>query len=188
MNRKLFLFVLFANIAFEVNAQSAPQVYLDKAVNKLEAGDCDAAQKFYNIYKELSGNPIPSVEAMINDCKNILHIGDIMEVNGGKYTIAYLTENKKHGFAIRDIGVHSIDNPNTLKYLSEQMIPTSAEMDTIYNNNKHIGLTGKYWSSTAEGYVGSGPWKYLFLKDFLTGKTSMSDQRNKNRILIIHRF
>ena len=188
MVSRLLLFVLFANIAFEANAQSNPQVYLDKAINKLETGDCAAAQSFYNIYKELSGKSIPSVEAMINDCKNILHIGDTINVHGEKYTVAFLTSNKKHGFAIRDIGVHSIDNPNTLKYLSEQMIPTSAEMDTIYNKNKHIGLTGRYWSSSADSYVGSGPWKYLFLKDFLTGKTIVSDQRNKNRILLIHRF
>ena len=187
MNRKLFLFVLFANIAFEVNAQSAPQVYLDKAVNKLEAGDCDAAQKFYNIYKELSGNPIPSVEAMINDCKNILHIGDIMEVNGGKYTIAYLTENKKHGFAIKDIGVNSLDIPQTRGYLKEQKIPSLDEMRIIYQNNANIGLSGCYWTRSYPWTIHGKCTRYYVL-NFITGKDYYLSKDKINGILLIHRF
>lgn len=179
------------------NAQSYPQVYLDKAINKLDAGDCDAAQRFYNVYKELSGNPIPSVEAMINDCKSTFHIGDIKEVNGEKYTIAYLTGNKKHGFAIRDIGVHDINNYDRFKLFDVEMMPTLVEMDTIYMNNDHIGLTGKYWTSTECGVGGSisstkdGPWHTIYffhVKNFLTGETSRSLQTDRNRVLIIHRF
>ena len=180
------------------NTQLDYSQYINKAIEMLEAGDCATAQIFYNIYKDLSGKSIPSVEAMMNDCKNYLHIGDTINVQGKKYTVAYLS-NKKHGFAIRDIGVYSLSRFDMRYYLREQMIPTSAEMDTIYINNKHIGLTGRYWTSDRTGryriYNNDSSYKcyYYYYFDFLIGKFSDRDDENNFEdnnygVLLLHRF
>jgi hypothetical protein len=68
MKTRTFLLALFAMVAFGLNAQTDSTYYLHKALQKLEEGDCEAAQKSYNIYKELDGEEKPSVQISIDDC------------------------------------------------------------------------------------------------------------------------
>lgn len=68
MKNKLFLLAFFCMCVFGVNAQSDYSSYLNKALEKLEAGDCEAGRRFYNVYKELSGKSVLSVEELISDC------------------------------------------------------------------------------------------------------------------------
>lgn len=186
MNRTFFLLVSLLLIAFYGNAQTDYSEYLNKAMEKLEAGDCDAAQRYYNVYRELTEKSVNSVEVLLADCKKELHLGDVIDVNGEQYIIAYLMENKLHGFAIRDVGVHSLANKQTLGYLENKMIPSLEEMQIIYKNNGSIGLTGSYWTRSVYGV--SNGWDALYLQDFISGKVYYSSQTNKNGILLLHRF
>lgn len=187
MKTRKLAFVLFTLLAFNLNAQSDYASYLSKAMEKLNVGDCESAQKFYNVYKDLSGKSKPSVQVLIDDCmqENKYRIGGKIVVDGEEYTIAHLVGNKSHGFAIRDIGVISLCVPNTLEYLRKKMIPSLDEMKIIYSNNDNIGLTGKYWTSSVYGY---GDYTYYYLLDFLTGKEYYAHQQTHYGVLLIHRF
>lgn len=69
MKRIMLLFGVFIlNSLTACFAQTDYTHYLDKAVQQLEAGDCDAAQKFYDVYRELSGNNNLSIESNIKKC------------------------------------------------------------------------------------------------------------------------
>lgn len=189
---KLLSFVLFLMMAFSMCAQTDYSEYLNKAMEKLEAGDCAAAQRFYNVYKELAERSVSSIEALIADCMNELHIGDVMDVNGERYIIAYLMDNKQHGFAIKDIGVQSL-NYCFNDYIKEHQIPTWEELDIIYKNNQYIGLTGQYWSRTeSEEYRFTGEAAGLYcvflVKDFISDKTIHTDCRSKSGVLLLYRF
>lgn len=189
MKTKLvFLSILIFNITC-VCAQNDYSNYLNRAMEKLESGDCESAQKFYNVYKDLSGETKPSVQALIDNCnqENKYRIGGKIIVDGEEYTIAHLVGNKNHGFAIRDIGVISLCVPSTLEYLKKQMIPSLDEMKIIYNNNDNLGFTGKYWTSSVYGYQDRG-YTYFYLFDFLTGKQYYASQQNDYNVLLIHRF
>lgn len=50
-------------------AQSDYSSYLDQSMNELGKGNCEGAQKWYNVYKELSGETKSSVQTLIDDCK-----------------------------------------------------------------------------------------------------------------------
>ena len=69
MKRLFLIITLIATIGFEAKGQSNPQDYLDMAKEKLEAGDCAAAQRNYNVYKELTGSRNITLEEAINRCK-----------------------------------------------------------------------------------------------------------------------
>lgn len=189
MTTRRILLAIFAMLALIVNAQFDYSSYLNKTLEKLESGDCESAQKFYNVYKDLSGETKPSVQALIDNCnqENKCRIGGKIIVDGEEYTIAHLVGNKNHGFAIRDIGVISLCVPSTLEYLKKQMIPSLDEMKIIYNNNDNLGFTGKYWTSSVYGYQDRG-YTYFYLFDFLTGKQYYASQQNDYNVLLIHRF
>ncbi len=192
---KKILFTLCALLPFFLYAQSDYSYYLNKAMSKLEEGDCASAQKSYNVYKELSGKIVTSLEVLINDCEeaNKYQIGKKMLVDGKEYTIAYLSENKQHGFAIYDAGTGTITYPYHDSRIKDHKIPTLDELNLIYENNAQIGLTGQYWSRTKSNqYAITGPdagyYCYLIVKDFVTGKIIHSDCRNSYGVLLLHRF
>ena len=151
MNMKMmkFFVMVFALLAFipVVQAQDY-DFYLQRVLQRIDEGDCEGAQKNYNVYKEMTGKTMASVEEMIADCldENQFRIGNTINVSGENYIIAYLTENKQHGFAIKDVGINSLATPQTLGYLSDKKIPSLEEMKIIYQNNGNIGLTGSYWT------------------------------------------
>lgn len=170
-----------------VSAQSDYSSYLSKAMEKIEVGDCDGAERFYNVYKELTGKSVSSLEKQIADCKKEFHLGDVIDVNGEKYIVAHLMNNKLHGFAIKDIGVNNLALPHTLRYLREDKIPTLDEMRIIFKNNEKIGLTGRYWTSSVyqqDGYS----YAFFYLMDFISGKEYYSRQDLSYGVLLIHRF
>ncbi|MCR4665223.1 MAG: hypothetical protein K5660_07645 [Paludibacteraceae bacterium] len=84
MKTRDIIFALFALITFSANAQYDYSSYLHKAMEKLEQGDCQAAQKFYDVYKELSGQSVSSLEVLIADCgesqDKTYNIGDQIKV------------------------------------------------------------------------------------------------------------
>lgn len=68
MKTRFFLVVFSLACALSAVAQTDYSSYLDGAMKKLEAGDCESAQKLYNVYVDLSGDSKPSVQTLINDC------------------------------------------------------------------------------------------------------------------------
>lgn len=190
MKQIILLFCMTFMLA-SVSAQTDYSEYLNRAMEKLEEGDCVAAQKFYNVNKELTLKSVSSVEALIADCTKELHLGDVIDVNGEQYIIAHLMENKLHGFAIRDYGIYAMSQSQIKQLKDEQKIPTWEELMIVYKNNQYIGLTGRYWSETMKKYEGnvySGYTFYYGVKDFLSGKEFIADSDLKYGVLLIHRF
>lgn len=190
--KRIILFFIILSFRVCVSAQTEDySKYLNNALEKLELGDCDAAQKYYSVYKELVGKSVTSVEVLLAECMKELHLGDVIDVSGEQYIVAYLMDNKQHGFAIRDIGMYAMSQSIIKQYKDEQKIPTWEELMLIYKNNQHIGLTGRYWSETMKKYEGNAYNGYTFyygVKDFLSGKEFIADSDLKYGVLLIHRF
>ena len=110
MRRIVLLFSIFTLVAC-VSAQTDYSDYLNKALKELEAGNCDAAQKFYDVYKELSGKTVTSVEVLLADCggkEKTYKVGDFMKVGDEKYQVAYIRDGGKHGLAVLNKGWQSM--------------------------------------------------------------------------------
>ena len=71
--KKTLLILIAVMVGCSINAQSDYSNYLNKALEKLEAGECESAQRFYNIYKELSGSQSSYVESRIQECSEKLY-------------------------------------------------------------------------------------------------------------------
>lgn len=190
MKRRLFTILLITTTII-VNAQTDPSVYLDRTLKRLEEGNCLRAQNNYNVYKQLSNKTDASVEAMIEDCltKSQYRIGSTIDVNGEKYIIAHLTKNKQHGFAIKDEGMYPLwGSSHIISYINDEKIPSLDELEIIFNNNKKIGLTGSYWTSTVYTRLKNDGHSFYYSIDFLSGEQAIADERNNKGILLIHRF
>lgn len=68
MRTKLFLIAVCTFCVATSVAQSDYSNYLDDSMKELGKGNCEGAQKLYNVYKELSGQSKPSVQTLIDDC------------------------------------------------------------------------------------------------------------------------
>ena len=152
MKTKSIFFVLFAALIFTASAQSDYSSYLNKAMEKLETGDCEAAQKYYNVYQELSGETKSSVQVLIDDCTKSRNkeqtyvIGDEMHVKDTTYIVAYIRDGGKHGFAILNLGWKRLylytDN------ILRQEVPTLDELKLIYQNRDVLRIYENYCSAT----------------------------------------
>ena len=186
--KKKLLFAVMALMTLGVSAQTDYSKYLDKVMEKLEEKDCDAAQKLYNVYKDLSGKSASSIEVMITDCqkgpyKDSYNVGDKMKIDGSVYVVAYTRDNGKHGYAVLDQGWKEM----TYDQVSKKQTPTLAEMKLIYANRDLVRLYDKYWTCTKDAGYSS---YYYWTKDFSTGGETSYKNETKNvaRLLLIHRF
>lgn len=184
MKRIVLLFSIFTLVAC-VSAQTDYSDYLDKALKELEAGDCDAAQKFYNVYTELSGKTVTSVEVLLADCgkEKTYKVGDYIKVGDEKYQVAYIRDGGKHGLAVLNKGWKAL-NSNYTDYVTRKGIPTLDEMKLIYANRDIVRLYDIYWTCSK---LQSG---YYCTFDFSTGKMNdgSSSSKEEGVILLIHRF
>lgn len=181
--KKCILCVSFVVLAFSVNAQSDYSLYLSQAWECVTAGKCDAAQRNYGVYRDLTGSRIPSLENAIIECQKSAsatevksyHIGDDAEDFVGKegYKIAYLDRNQKHGFAIGS------------GFTSDGW-PTMEECELMYPNRFSLGLSGEYWTSERENFW--GPIDYHTF-DFSTHKKHGRNLKNKQiKTIYVIRF
>lgn len=188
MKAKILTVLLFAAIAFGVNAQSDYSTYLDKTMEKLEKGDCDGARKFYNVYKELSGKSVSSIEVMIADCvKDITYrVGDSITVGKDKYLVAYIRDGGKHGLAVLNKGWSSLRG-EIFTWVQRKNIPTVAEMKQIYGNRDLSRLYDVYWTCSRSRKDNDFYW---YVVDFSTGVTEERYYGDSNGgvILLIYRF
>ena len=185
MKRIVLLFSILILVACVV-AQTDYSDYLDKALKELEAGDCDAAQKFYNVYTELSGKKVTSVEVLLSDCgkEKTYKVGDYIKVGNDRYQVAYIRDGGKHGLAVLNKGWQSLYYDYDI-YITRKGIPTLEEMKLIYSNRDIVRLYDIYWTCTAK----SDSRNYYSIVDFATGKIDYAYyQSQKGVILLIHRF
>ena len=158
--RKLLLFFACSLLSLAVSSQTADD-YLSKAITKLNEGNCESAQKFYNVYKSLSGETSSAVEVAIIDCEKSnkprnFRIGDDAEdlVGSSGFKIAYLDDSGKHGFAIKYVGAQR--GPTNEP-------PSRNDCKLMYNHRTALGLFGEYWT-------GERNWWGYYTFDFSTGK------------------
>jgi hypothetical protein len=185
MKTKLLILTLFALVSFKLNAQTEYSTYMNKAMEKLEEGDCDAAQKFYNVYKELSEKSVASFEVMIDECKGDKKytLGDTIMVGAQVYKVAYIRDGGRHGLAVREAGWKSLQSSYT-QYVLKKGIPTTEEMKLIYENRDYVRLYNTYFTCTS----GNNNNNYYVTLDFATGKTGSAYYTSERYILLIHRF
>ena len=149
MKAKLLISVLLVMMACAVYAQDYSS-YLNKAMEKLEAGDCRGAQNLYNVYKELSGKSMSSVEVLIADCnrssEKTYSVGDTMHVGKEVYEVAFVRDGGRHGFAICNLGWGYLSSYKN--NISRQEIPTLDELKIIYQSRDILRMYNKYWSRT----------------------------------------
>lgn len=185
MKAKLYLLAFFCACVLDMNAQSNYSSYLNKALEKLEIGDCESAQKFYNVYKDLSGDEKTSVQVIIDDClqklnsEKVYAINDKIQVNSLTYKVIYIEDEGKHGFAVCDYGSGPIKDD----MISARRLPTRSEMKIIYQNRRKIKLTdGYYW--TIDEYD-DGRNYYL---SFYSDSWNYASRTDSYGLLLIYRF
>lgn len=169
MKKRFFVFAVVTAITFgmTVQAQSDNSYYLAQAWECLNSGNCDGAQRNYDVYKQMTGTRSSSIENAIFECsqskknseKKSYSIGDEAKdfVGYEGYKIAYLDASGKHGFAVKleGEGERPIGNSS----------PSFSECEILYRNRLSLGLSGEYW--TKERVAAFGDW-YTF--DFSSGK------------------
>ena len=185
MKAKAIFLVLFAMVANMANAQSDYSNYLDESLSEISKGNCEGAQKLYNVYKEMSGSEKPSVQILIDDCnkKNdenrLYKINDKIEKEGKIYKVAHIEDKGRHGFAICDMGGGSITND----MITNRQLPTRSELKIILRNRRKINVTsGKYWtmdqSESGHYFYWDNGWS-----DWFSGS-----QSDSHGILLMYRF
>lgn len=187
MKRILLLFSIITIMVY-VSAQTEDySKYLNNALEKLESGECDAAQKYYNVYKELAGKSVASVEVLLAECgkEPTCKVGDYIKVGDEKYQVAYIRDGGKHGLAVLNKGWQAMSDKKDL-YITRKGIPTMEEMKLIYSNRDIVRLYDIYWTCSRNS---SSSYYYYYTYDFSTGKITEVDYSNPNGvILLIHRF
>lgn len=173
---------------------SAQQDELNAINKKLAEGNCEGAQKIYELYR--NNYPASSdIESRIAECRNTrasqtpsakaeekkYSIGDDATdfVGESGYKIAYFDASGKHGFAIKQCGETTRGSSSA---------PAYDELKIIYQNRYSLGLSGDYWSSTeVDGML----WRYYTL-NFADGKTHRvrwgSSVTKSRKVLCIKRF
>ncbi|MCR4665220.1 MAG: hypothetical protein K5660_07630 [Paludibacteraceae bacterium] len=191
MKTERIIFVLFAMFALTINAQSDYSSYLNKAMEKLEAGDCESAQKFYNVYKDLSGEQKPSVQVLIDDCKEAAvkkyAIGERIKFKGYTFKVAYLEPSKEHGFAICDNGYSKHLYSSQMFLLEDAHLITLSELNRIIPNKNFLQLSGNYWTSTVAKTSSNIYDIRYYVKNIETGKelsVDCSDEKNGRYYLL----
>lgn len=214
MKKQIILVALLALLALTNYAQTDPTTYLNWTRERLEVGDCEGAQKWYNVYTRTTGSRNMSIETLIQNCSNNTHeIGDQLCVGNNTYTVAYVRDGGKHGLAVLNKGWGRLSEDEST-YITQKGIPNFDELKLIYQNKDVLGLYGVYWSCTEDvassRYIDNGHQnttysnglgtittsesikcyvRYYYRLDFSTGKVD-SDRYDANHavVLLVHRF
>jgi len=175
--------------------------YLQMIGQRLSEGDCESAQRNYNMWKKLTEKTDADIEAEIEFCQkantNIktnkntsdsLYIG--MDYQGGR--IAYLDGSKKHGLIIT---IHNVTNEevtwaaanDTCKALKiggyiDWRLPSKEELLEICKKKSLFGLFSYYWTSN---YYSSSSAAYVGFSNCTSGNESPS---TKNQVRAVRNF
>lgn len=216
MKTKVFIFLICIFVAVETNAQSEPSDYEKRVLEALENGNCASAQFYYNIYKDLFEKVNSSLQSLIDNCQNekskIYNICDIISVDGKDYTVAYVSDDGKHGIAAQVIGWKY---PYDIDEINKYEIPTIDELKLIYSRRGFLlycdgffqlsDLSNVYLSCTRSSVYksrvsitirttngsytsASEPEPLFYAMNFSTGEVLEQNWSDKCVILNIYRF
>ena len=170
--KKTLLILIAVMVGCSINAQSDYSNYLNKALEKLEAGECESAQRFYNIYKELSGSQSSYVESRIQECSEKgkkYKIGEAMDMNvnysltnettGTKKSfsnkfhgqIAYVDNSGNHGMAVYYYGSGNLTDPFDGILIPLGWLPTYSEFLQFLPNLYKLGFEegDEFWTRSS---------------------------------------
>ena len=136
----LILFV-FSALSFHCYAQSDPSVYIKLTKEKLAVGDCYEAQRFYKVYKGLTGKKDAAIEASIRDCN--------ADANAPRVQKGYVDLGLPSGTLWKDKnepGFYTFDEAVS-KFGSK--LPTREMLEELKSSCK--------WTWTGKGYKVTGP-------------------------------
>lgn len=146
-------------------AQEDYNYYLQKARQRIVEGDCDGAQRSYNVYKELSGTRNTSIEESIYYCQSHVYVdlglpsGTLWKSYNESGLLSFDEAKNKYGNAIPtdDQFDELLDNceeewiGNGIKLTGPNgnciVLQAAGEYDCsgIYKNDNYVN----YWSRTA---------------------------------------
>lgn len=201
----------------QTNIQSDYSEYINKAIEKLEAGDCVAAQKFYNMYKELSGQTSSNLEKRLIDClkedKQTYHIGDIMPMtyhqnvkftylsgkeenkefkNQYKGRIAFLEDGGEHGFAVYYIGpghlTQTVEFGGKVVHSLPWPVPSLSEFQLMMPNIDILGIKEGEEFWTSSSNDAQNYRCIKFIQDNKTTYTYRDKDKENSGILILSWF
>lgn len=140
--------VVFSNTAVFSQTDSTSNLVYKKVADALLKGDCDKAQSYYNIWKELTSKRDASIEVAIQECKN--ENKDYIELRAAGIAIQKMDVTKT------PVDFESADklcDNSILGGFSNWRLPTEDELATIYTTystqNVIEGFNlGYYWSYT----------------------------------------
>lgn len=191
MKTRILLLTFMTFLSINIAAQSDYSSYLDDAMSKIKAGECESARKFYNVYKEMSGKSSPSVEALLIDCEdsavktdsNRHYINEKIKIGEFLYRVAYVEDEGQHGFAIYDYGSSKL----TSKLIKSRSVPTRSEMQIIARNAHLLNLkTDLYYWTLDKCDNDWGPRYFIF--NLSTQETKYNNTTEYYSLLLIHRF
>ena len=191
MKTRILLLSFMTFVSINIVAQSDYSSYLDDAMSKIKAGECESARKYYNVYKEMSGKSSPSVEALLIDCENSAvktdsnrhYINEKIKIGEFLYRVAYVEDEGQHGFAIYDYGSSKL----TSKLIKNRLVPTRSEMQIISSNAHLLNLKTKLYYWTLDKRDNDCGSRY-FIVELSTLDTKYDYTTNYNSLLLIHRF
>lgn len=152
--------------------------YLQEAYKSVADGDCIRAQKLYNVYKAMENKDDMGLEELIKECQSHpkqYRIGDMIEIDGNRYPIAYIDVTGQHGWAIAEIekryvfskkkktegekkDIMIIYYPFETEVVNKEVLPqkydevTEDDLLYVFNNKEFIGINplGKFCLSTVD--------------------------------------
>jgi hypothetical protein len=195
----IFAAMLLCSTAAWSQTDDTENQVMQKVTEALSQGDCDRAQRNYNVWKDLTQTTNSSVESRIKSCfdaketattkedtksNSVLQVGQnytaIYYKQGDEYSckgiIAYLDYSGKHGLLLRD-EKRSNKTPKSWSVEAPWKVPTKEELETIYKNKIKLGLNDEYWSSTKKKCL-NGDCYYTM--DFYSGKVNVRDTYESN--------
>jgi hypothetical protein len=121
-----------------------------KITDALVKGDCDRAQRNYHIWKTLTEQTNPDIEAEIKECSTSKEEAKKEYVELTNAGIAVAKENATSS-EINWESAKSLCDNSILGDYTDWRLPTQNELATIFTNKKEIGIFPGtyYWSSSA---------------------------------------
>ena len=173
MNKYFFCIISMALLLFQtipMYAQSYEDKYFPEITNKLEEGDCESAQRLYNVYKVMTNKTNTDIEQRIERCGN-----------GEQHIHPNLPERQKkdrgdHTFTLNTPKYKAVyyDNGNvkfTVNGIEFEMV--LVESGSFYMGAQNKDKTLSNYSSNAREI--DGPVHIVTLDSFYIGQTEVTE-------------
>lgn len=151
MRLKFWFTFVCCLLCLGVSAQSASD-YLSKAKARLSEGNCESAQRCYNVYKNLSGETDASVEAQIRMCNSKIVVTETSDRRTVPYVPqGYVDLGLPSGTLWKSSNEFGYYNFNDAVNRFGNQLPTSSQFDELDKNcrwewyGSGFKVVGKKW-------------------------------------------